>query len=135
MYSLGPDNWARLIVWLVIGQILFFTYGRRYSKLRAARPARYTLVDRAMSFANIGFLAGGIAGYLIRPVTAAGARLDFQTVLERGINLKEPGLRLLAQSSFNSMVLYAFLGAALGALVGWAIHRFREAGGLKPAAG
>jgi APA family basic amino acid/polyamine antiporter len=40
MYSLGWDNWMRLLVWLGIGQVLFFWYGRRHSKLgRAAAQA------------------------------------------------------------------------------------------------
>lgn len=33
MYSLGIDNWLRLIIWLVIGQIVFFTYSRKHSHL------------------------------------------------------------------------------------------------------
>lgn len=40
MYSLGWDNWMRLLVWLGIGQVLFFFYGRRHSRLgRAAGQA------------------------------------------------------------------------------------------------
>ncbi len=34
MYSLGLDNWLRLIGWLVIGQVIYFTYSRSHSKLR-----------------------------------------------------------------------------------------------------
>ncbi|HTS29051.1 MAG TPA: amino acid permease [Bryobacteraceae bacterium] len=34
MYSLGRGNWLRLIVWLVIGQAIYFGYGRRHSRLR-----------------------------------------------------------------------------------------------------
>jgi basic amino acid/polyamine antiporter, APA family len=33
MYSLGIDNWIRLIVWLIIGQIVFFLYSRHHSRL------------------------------------------------------------------------------------------------------
>ena len=40
MYSLGWSNWVRLIVWLVIGQAIYFGYGRRHSRLRkSAAPA------------------------------------------------------------------------------------------------
>jgi basic amino acid/polyamine antiporter, APA family len=35
IYSLGRSNWLRLIVWLAIGQAIYFTYGRRRSRLRA----------------------------------------------------------------------------------------------------
>lgn len=33
MASLGVDNWLRLIVWLVIGLIIYFTYSRHHSHL------------------------------------------------------------------------------------------------------
>ena len=33
MYSLGRDNWLRLIVWLVIGQAIYFAYSRAHSHL------------------------------------------------------------------------------------------------------
>jgi APA family basic amino acid/polyamine antiporter len=35
MYSLGADNWIRLIVWLVIGQVIYFIYSRKHSRLTA----------------------------------------------------------------------------------------------------
>jgi len=34
MYKLGWINWARLIVWLVIGLIIYFTYSRYHSRVR-----------------------------------------------------------------------------------------------------
>jgi APA family basic amino acid/polyamine antiporter len=34
MYSLGRSNWLRLIVWLAIGQAIYFGYGRSRSHLR-----------------------------------------------------------------------------------------------------
>jgi len=34
MYSLGWTNWARLIVWLIIGQVIYFSYSRHHSHLR-----------------------------------------------------------------------------------------------------
>ena len=33
MYSLGGSNWLRLGIWLVIGQAIYFTYGRHHSRL------------------------------------------------------------------------------------------------------
>src|SRR3954454_16452080 len=32
MYKLGWVNWARLIIWLIIGLVVYFTYGRKHSK-------------------------------------------------------------------------------------------------------
>ena len=34
MYKLGWINWARLIVWLVIGLVIYFTYSRSHSRLQ-----------------------------------------------------------------------------------------------------
>jgi APA family basic amino acid/polyamine antiporter len=35
MYKLGWVNWARLIVWLVIGLIVYFAYGIKHSRIQA----------------------------------------------------------------------------------------------------
>src|ERR1700720_373318 len=37
MYKLGWVNWARLIIWLAIGLVVYFTYGQKHSKVQA-RP-------------------------------------------------------------------------------------------------
>ena len=34
MFSLGPENWSRLLVWLVMGLVIYFGYSRRHSVLR-----------------------------------------------------------------------------------------------------
>ena len=42
MFSLPVENWWRLIVWLAIGFVIYFSYGRKHSvlaKLRAAKGA------------------------------------------------------------------------------------------------
>src|SRR5207302_9286183 len=33
MYKLGWINWARLITWLVIGLVIYFTYSRKHSRI------------------------------------------------------------------------------------------------------
>jgi len=40
MYSLGRENWVRLLVWLVLGLLIYFGYSRHHSVLRrrAAEP-------------------------------------------------------------------------------------------------
>ena len=43
IYGLGWTNWLRLFVWLVIGLVFYFSYGRKHSKVQAlevgANPA------------------------------------------------------------------------------------------------
>jgi APA family basic amino acid/polyamine antiporter len=33
MFGLGLENWMRLLVWLVIGLVIYFTYSRHHSHL------------------------------------------------------------------------------------------------------
>jgi APA family basic amino acid/polyamine antiporter len=39
IYGLGRDNWLRLIVWLVIGLVFYFSYGSKHSRLQRAGQA------------------------------------------------------------------------------------------------
>ena len=41
MFFLGPENWMRLFVWLVLGLVIYFGYSRRHSALRS-QPAEAT---------------------------------------------------------------------------------------------
>ncbi len=38
MYKLGWVNWARLIIWLIIGLVIYFTYSRYHSRVSNAQP-------------------------------------------------------------------------------------------------
>ena len=38
IYGLGWTNWMRLIVWLLIGLVFYFTYGRRHSHVQRGEP-------------------------------------------------------------------------------------------------
>src|SRR6202011_1732025 len=40
MYSLGLENWLRLIVWLLIGQAIYFGYSRYHSHLQGTAANR-----------------------------------------------------------------------------------------------
>src|SRR6266566_36970 len=40
MLSLPSENWYRLIIWLIIGFAIYFTYGRKHSALRQAQGQR-----------------------------------------------------------------------------------------------
>ena len=38
MASLNRVTWYRLVIWLVIGMVIYFTYGVKYSKVRNSQP-------------------------------------------------------------------------------------------------
>ena len=38
IYGLGWTNWMRLIVWLLIGFVFYFSYGKRHSRINAPLP-------------------------------------------------------------------------------------------------
>ncbi len=40
MYKLGYVNWLRLVVWLAIGLVIYFTYSRHHSRIRALQAGR-----------------------------------------------------------------------------------------------
>jgi APA family basic amino acid/polyamine antiporter len=40
MYKLGWVNWARLIIWLVIGMVVYFAYSRKHSRVQEALEGR-----------------------------------------------------------------------------------------------
>jgi len=40
MFSLGWQTWARLIIWLAIGLVIYFTYGRHHSRVQSANAAQ-----------------------------------------------------------------------------------------------
>jgi APA family basic amino acid/polyamine antiporter len=35
MFGLGAENWARLLIWMAIGLVFYFTYSRKHSRLKA----------------------------------------------------------------------------------------------------
>jgi APA family basic amino acid/polyamine antiporter len=38
--ALPGDTWIRLVIWLIIGMVIYFTYGRHHSKVqRGEEPA------------------------------------------------------------------------------------------------
>jgi len=125
MYSLGPDNWTRLVIWLVVGQIIFFGYSRRHSSVRThgSGVAAWSPLDRTMLLSNVGFLLGGVAGFLLRPTGPAGEPISFEAVISRGANLADIAAKEAAHSAFTGMVLSAVAGAAVLALIGYLTSR------------
>src|SRR4029079_3748928 len=47
MFSLPSENWIRLVVWLVIGLVIYFGYGRHHSVMRVAGEAEGLLPEGA----------------------------------------------------------------------------------------
>ena len=45
MFHLGPENWLRLFVWLILGFVVYFGYSRRHSELRR-RPGVAAAIDQ-----------------------------------------------------------------------------------------
>jgi len=73
----------------------------------------------------VGFLAGGLIGFLYRPSALIIGQLPFSTVITRGANLKgvEQMLIPMAQTSFNNMMVAAVIGAAIGIVIGLLFSR------------
>jgi APA family basic amino acid/polyamine antiporter len=69
MFSLPYENWVRLIVWLIIGLVIYFAYGRRHSVMSGGGGGGHTLHEAA---------AHGVAGDAAgdpdsRPASPTGA--------------------------------------------------------------
>jgi APA family basic amino acid/polyamine antiporter len=45
MYELGWLNWARLIIWLIIGLVIYFMYGRHHSRVQKLQDAPKAVVS------------------------------------------------------------------------------------------
>lgn len=46
MFSLPPKNWWQLIIWLHIGFVIYFSYGRRHSVLVKLREKQQAVGGR-----------------------------------------------------------------------------------------
>lgn len=74
----------------------------------------------AIQLGIVGFVAGGVLGFLYRPSAFLIGQLPFDVVITRGANLKgmDQVLIPLAQSSFNNMLTIAVVGAVIGIVAG-----------------
>jgi hypothetical protein len=72
--------------------------------------------DRKFKLGAVGFVLGGLLGFVLRPSVFLIGQLPLGTVLTRGGNLQGMDELLVpaAQSSFNLMVVVALVGAAIG---------------------
>lgn len=46
MYSLPAESWVRLFIWMAIGVAVYFSYGKKYSKVRELRDGKIIEKDR-----------------------------------------------------------------------------------------
>lgn len=76
-------------------------------------------------FCFIGFLIGGLIGFLYRPSAFLVGQLPLDVVITRGANLKgvDQVLIPLAQSSFNNMITIALIGALIGIVAGYLLSK------------
>src|SRR5204863_9975581 len=49
MFSLPAENWYRLIIWLLIGLVIYFLYGRRHSVMAERRHLPHELAAHGAS--------------------------------------------------------------------------------------
>jgi APA family basic amino acid/polyamine antiporter len=47
MFSLPAENWYRLIIWLIVGLVIYFLYGRRHSVMSGGGGGGHTLHEAA----------------------------------------------------------------------------------------
>ena len=54
MFSLPAENWYRLIIWLAIGLVIYFVYGRRHSVMAQQRHTPHELSTHGLTGSPIG---------------------------------------------------------------------------------
>lgn len=74
----------------------------------------------AIKLGIVGFVAGGILGFLYRPSAFLIGQLPFDIVITRGTKLKglDQVLISMAQTSFNNMAAAAIAGSVIGIVIG-----------------
>ena len=100
IYGLGWTNWLRLGVWLAIGLVFYFAYGRNHSKLPNPHPR-----DPDDSL----FFFGGWFFFL-----------PFSDVISGGSNLSGPDAAMLTPYAQTSLK-YLLAGCLIGGIVALAI--------------
>src|SRR4051812_2188194 len=64
MFSLPAENWYRLIIWLVIGLVIYFLYGRRHSVMAQQRHTPHELSTHGLTGSPIGDPDGPVSSPL-----------------------------------------------------------------------
>ncbi len=116
MSSLPHDTWMRLIVWMALGLLLYFSYGYGTSVIRQVPRAQGIAVRARALLLTAGFVVGGCVGLLLNPSALVAA---FRDVLTGRAGVLEP-VRI-AWTSFRLEA--AIVGAALGFLIAFVIWK------------
>ena len=70
MFSLPAENWYRLIIWLAIGLVIYFLYGRRHSVMAQQQQTEHEIRTHGLS------PAGQAVGYPEAPASSPAAPID-----------------------------------------------------------
>ena len=70
MFSLPVENWYRLIIWLIIGLVIYFSYGRRHSIMAQQRQLDHEIKTHGLS------PAGQAVGFPDAPPSSPAAPVD-----------------------------------------------------------
>lgn len=70
MFSLPVENWYRLIIWMIIGLVIYFSYGRRHSVMAQERQVEHEIKTHGIS------PAGQAVGYPEAPPSSPAAPID-----------------------------------------------------------
>jgi len=46
MYSLPTESWIRLFIWMALGVVVYFLYGKKHSKIRELRDGKIIERDK-----------------------------------------------------------------------------------------
>jgi len=98
MFSLPTENWLRLIVWLLIGFIIYFAYGQYHSVMASFTTRHFSPGSQAVVLGVCVFLLLGILGHMFGPVFRIG---------------------LVAVPGFPLDIGWAAIGAVVGAILGY----------------
>jgi APA family basic amino acid/polyamine antiporter len=77
MFSLPAENWYRLIIWLLVGLVIYFGYGRRHSIMAQQRETEHEIKTHGLS------PAGQAVGYPEAPPSSPAAPIDSRRGIEK----------------------------------------------------
>ena len=77
MFSLPVENWYRLIIWMILGLVIYFGYGRRHSIMAQQRETEHEIKTHGLS------PAGQAVGYPQAPPSSPAAPIDSRRGTEK----------------------------------------------------